>query len=549
MRVAIQPVFVLVPLLAIVAGCSVGAEKPRDSSCQDCNVLFISIDTLRADHLGCYGYKQPTSPNIDRFAAESVLFSDATAHAPSTEPSHASMFTSLLPVHHGGLRAKHRPVSEKVRMMAEILKDAGLRTVSFNGGGQVAASYGFDRGFEIYDSSTGRFADKVGKAVLWLQNNKDQRFFMFLHTYEVHAPYAPAARHMELFDAGYTGNLPDEIMPKLLIDINDGVRHIDEQDARHIVAAYDAGIHSVDAAFGALHNYLKKSGLLDKTIVIFTSDHGEELGEHGQMGRHSHALYDELLHVPLIIRLPGGRVASGVIDELVRGIDLLPTVTELLGLASLEQFSGTSLVPLLGRQEAAPRLAISQLDSNEPVLPASVRTKASKLILGTQRFVADGSQRCYETKVELPSRTNDLNLPIEAFREPKRLRISAGGKQLKEVVIWPRKQPLSVPFATAEERLVTIESVTPCTSTAGDPTCDLPCASFRVFNPFEFFRLDRDPGEQQNLFDDKREQEAIAGLKRQLEAALASRPAADEPAEARVDPETRERLRGLGYVE
>ena len=172
MRLKAVPILALLGLL-VACGGTPAAEQAVDYRCVDCNVILVSIDTLRADHLGCYGYPRPTSPEVDRFSKQSVLFRTAIAHAPSTEPSHASMFTSLLPAHHGGLRAKHQPISEDVTMMAEILREAGLRTVSYNGGGQVAASYGFDRGFEIYESSAKSFFHKVGDAVRWLEGHAD----------------------------------------------------------------------------------------------------------------------------------------------------------------------------------------------------------------------------------------------------------------------------------------------------------------------------------------------------------------------------------------
>ena len=525
------------------------AERPS-SGCPDCNVLVISIDTLRADHLGCYGYPKPTSPNIDRFRKESVLFRTAIAHAPSTEPSHASIFTSMIPAHHGALRAKRMPISKNVVTMAEILRSAGYRTVSFNGGGQVGASYGFDRGFEVYESSTGRFSEKVGAAIDWLERNAEGKFFLFLHTYEVHAPYEPTADYLRLFETEYSGTLPDRITPGLLIKINAGAVDLDGRDVRHIVNTYDAQIRSMDDAFGKLITHLRSTRLLDRTLIVFTSDHGEEFGEHGQLGRHSHALYDELLRVPLIVRMPGARSASTVVERQVRGIDILPTVVDVLDLQSLAQFEGSTLTGLMAQRQESERVAVSQLDTTDELPPSSIRTESRKLIVGPHSFVQqEVGYQWFKDRVEIVSDAQHLMLPMESFHVPRTVKISANGEFVRRAVIPPRKQILSVPFRTSETRTVTIESATPCTSTEEvGADLDLPCASFRVFNPFEYFRLDDDPGEQHNLFADAAHRKEIAALQQQLDAALSGAPAAGE-APVEVDERTRERLKSLGYVD
>jgi hypothetical protein len=509
---------------------------------------LVSIDTLRADHVGCYGYPRDTTPNIDAFSRDGVRFRTAIAHASSTTASHASIFTSLLPLHHGAQRARRQPISDDVDTMAQIMQGAGYRTVSYNGGGQVAAMWGFDRGFDIYESDRGAFARKVQKAIRWMDGNAGGKFFMFLHTYEVHAPYTPAARFMAAFDADYAGNLDDEISTHLLIEINNGTRTLDQQDARHIVNAYDAEIRSMDEAFGTLVGYLKRRGLLDRTILVFTSDHGEEFGEHGQFGRHSHALYDELLRVPLIVRLPGGKFAGKVVERQVRGIDILPTVLDLLDLESPDQCDGSSLTPLMRKRRGTLRAAVSQIDARQEPPMTSIRTESKKLILGTRSFVDGAAHRWYASRMELAGPLQDVDLPIESFHAPRRLRISLDGDTLRETVIQPRKRPLSLPAVPAGGRL-TLEALTPCTRPADvGIDLDLPCVSFRVFDPFEFFLLEKDPGEQRNRFDAAGQRRAVARLRRQLDEMLTGRAPAD-PDQVQIDRTTRERLKALGYAD
>lgn len=525
--------------------------EPADT-CSDCNILLISIDTLRADHLGCYGYTPPTSPNVDRFAGESVLFETAVAHAPSTESSHASIFTSLLPTQHGAFRSRKMAISRDVVTMAELLKKAGFRTVSFNGGGQLASHYGFSRGFEIYESTPDGFSQKVDEAKRWITEHTGERFFMFLHSYEVHAPYTPSAAHLEPFDRDYAGKLPDRTGHRLLIDVNEGRRSIDEADLRHIVATYDGEIRSMDEAFGELHAFLKGSGLLDDTLVLFTSDHGEEFGEHGLVGRHSNTLHDELLRVPLIVRFPGARYAATRVTRQVRGIDILPTVVEWLELESLEQAQGASLMPLAMERADVERPAVSQVDSAHPRPAAAIRTDADKLIVGAQRFVEDAAYRWFAFRAEVESTQHGLLIPIESFYKKRKVQILIDGELERIQTIHPgRRQVIQLGFNEPARRTVAVESVARCIEpeTVG-VELEVDCAAFRIFNRDAYFRLDDDPGERNNLYADAASRQRMADLERTMSALLANRPEAWPGGEAiEVDPQTLEQLKALGYLE
>jgi len=315
----------------------------------DCNIILISIDTLRADHLGCYGYSRGTSPNIDRFLEECVFFEQHIANAPRTLPSHASIFTSLIPSHHGA--DDDRPLSEGFLTMAEILSQNGYRTVSFNDGGYVSEKFGFGQGFDLYHSfpktSRGTLKNRVNNAMKWIRENPAGKFFMFLHTYEVHHPYTPAEDYLALFDSGYSGGLPPHITRDLLLEINDNELAIDESDKKHIIDTYDAEIKSMDESFVVLIDFLKKRELYDNTMIIFTSDHGEEFGEHGMMGWHGTTLFDEVLHVPLIVKFPDSLFSSTVIGQQVRTIDILPTVLEVCGIPEEKIFEGQSLIKMV----------------------------------------------------------------------------------------------------------------------------------------------------------------------------------------------------------
>jgi arylsulfatase A-like enzyme len=362
------------------------------------NVILISIDTLRADHLGCYGYHRNTSANIDLFSRDCILFKNAIAQAPSTLPSHASMFTSVIPPHHGAYYAYRRAVPAKLDTLAEVMQRHGYGTVSYNGGGQVAAIFGMDQGFDVYESMELDFKHPVLKAINWIEENPDRKFFMFLHSYEVHHPYTPGPEHLALFEQDYAGQLPErEISGQLLEKINEKEMEITEEDGQHIINTYDAEIHSMDEAFGKLIAFLKEKDLYEDTLIVFTSDHGEEFGEHGQWGWHSHTLYDELLKVPLLVKLPQTEYASTVVEQQVRIMDIAPTVLEILGLAVPESFEGENLLHRADGKMKPVLFAFSEKDCVAEKLPRSLRTMEWKLL----------GNRLYDLQAD-PAETSDV---------------------------------------------------------------------------------------------------------------------------------------------
>lgn len=338
------------------------------------NIILISVDTLRADHLGCYGYKKNTSPHIDKFSKESILFKQNIAHAPTTLPSHASIFTSLIPSHHGSF---HTPLSEDVLTMAEILKLQGYKTVSFNDGGYVSAKFGFDQGFDLYDSflkaPQGTFKNRVNKAIRWIKENHPDKFFLFLHTYEVHHPYTPKEKYLTLFEDDYSGNLPSDISVDLLRDINEKKLAIHQEDKSHIINTYDAEIRSMDESFSELLNFLKEYNLYDTTLIIFTSDHGEEFGEHGLMSWHGVTLFDEVLHIPLIIKFPNSTFSNTIVRQQVGSIDILPTLLDVIGIETSDIFEGSSLVDSIKGKKIS-SYVVSEIGKQEK----SIRTESLK---------------------------------------------------------------------------------------------------------------------------------------------------------------------------
>ncbi len=368
----------LAPALALWLGWACTAPQAPPPEPTD-SVILISIDTLRADHLGAYGYPRPT-PRIDAFAADSVIFSECIAQAPSTLHSHASMLSSLLPQHHRASWAASTRLSEEAVTLPEVMLEYGYRTAAFTGGGQMAKIYGLDQGFESYsEPGAEHFSGTVNVAIDWLNENGDRPFFLFLHSYEVHHPYEPEAPYRELLDIRYDGALPEDVSKDLLEEIRAGDIEIDDADLAYIVSLYDAEIRSMDDGFGKLVDYLKAGGMYDRTMIVFTSDHGEEFNEHGVVGFHSHSLYDELLRVPLIIKYPGNGHGGSVVDQQVRGIDLGPTILGFLQLPIPKEFFGADLGPLVLGEEMAPLDAVSRMDRPPNRERSSIRTREWKL--------------------------------------------------------------------------------------------------------------------------------------------------------------------------
>lgn len=377
-------------LLLLAAGCGGEPQAPTAAGARRFNVVLVSIDTLRADHLGCYGYEKATSPTLDALCAESVVFTQAIAQAPSTLHSHASLLTSRIPHHHRASWAARTPLAAEAVTLAEVLSAAGYATAAFTGGGQMDRVFGLDQGFDLYQQpGTPRFAGTVREALPWLDEHAREPFFLFLHSYETHHPYEPEPKYLEAVGHDYDGPLPDVISLDLLRRVNSGDLALDEADLAHVVATYDAEIRSMDDGLALLLERLRQLGALDRTLLVFTSDHGEEFGEHGTVGWHSHTLYDELLHVPLVVRFPRAGFAGTRIDRQVRSLDIAPTVVAALGLDAPAAFQGIDLGALLRGEPQDELVAVSRQDRPPGKDIESVRTADWKLTEGKLFHLAE----------------------------------------------------------------------------------------------------------------------------------------------------------------
>ena len=329
--------------VAVVGGLAAGAAVPAQES-SDYNVLLISIDTLRADHLGCYGYSRETSPNLDRLAREGVLFEEASAAASWTTPSHMSMLTGLYPSTHG-VMGWGTSLGEAVPTLAELLGESGYATAAI----VLAVLHpkcGFGRGFQTYDHSTrplpkGTTADAISSlAIDWLRANaKGKKFFLFLHYWDCHDDYTPPAPFRTMFDPDYAGEESGTMLRERRLEL---ANKISREDLAHLIALYDAGIAYTDSVIGKVLAELDELQVLDKTLVVVTGDHGEGFLEHDRF-IHGETLYEEVLHVPLIMRLAGVLPQGLRIPGNVSHVDMMPTILGLLRIPIPAAIQGSDL--------------------------------------------------------------------------------------------------------------------------------------------------------------------------------------------------------------
>jgi arylsulfatase len=337
------------------------------------NLLVISIDTCRADHLKCYGYNQDTSPHLDQLAKEGVLFENLTAATSWTVPSHMSMFTSLYPSVHG-VQAIDGRLGKGVPTLAQCLAKCGYVTAAFVLWPALAHQFGFDSGFQLYDDLSvhrremrGQFKVKgrsnpeiTDLATEWLNKHSQEHFFLFVHYFDCHNDYIPPAPYDTKFDPDYKGreNGRDIFRRKSDQDI---AKHISIRDLAHMVALYDGGIAFTDEHVGKILQLLQDLQLSEKTLVVVLSDHGEAFLEHGKLC-HGNSLYEEALHVPLIMRLPGVIPAGKRVAGNVSHVDLMPTLLGLLQMPGPSKVQGIDLSPaILGDQPVPERLIYSEL--------------------------------------------------------------------------------------------------------------------------------------------------------------------------------------------
>lgn len=299
-------------------------DRTRGQEARRPNILLITLDTTRADHLGCYGYGKPTSPNVDRLASQGARFVSAFASLPITLPSHTTMMTGLYPFRTGVRDNGPASLPASTPLLASILKGRGYQTLAYVSSVVLDRAFGLDRGFDVYDDSVRvgrpeafdydeRAASQVNQAIFESKTKIEEPFFLWVHYYDPHMPYVPPHPFVDRFQG----------------------------------SPYDGEIAFADWAIGKLLDFLASRKLMDNTIVVIAGDHGEGLGDHGEL-QHGAFLYSYATHVPLLIRFPGHIRAGTQVQGLSRLIDITPTLLDYAGLPAPRGLDGISLRKAIG---------------------------------------------------------------------------------------------------------------------------------------------------------------------------------------------------------
>jgi len=319
------------------------------------NVILIVPDALRADHLGCYGYSRPTSPQIDKFAADALFFEKAMSNSPWTKPSMGSIFTSMYPYEHQAFSWMDN-LSDKCLTIAEVFRNKNYATFAIQTNPSITEKHNFRQGCQYYREMVLEKGEVVTSSFnSWVKKHKKKPFFAYLHYMDTHVPYNAPQEFSQIFglkdDTLFTPGKFQTMDVRLL-----GEMGLSKQDKQSLVNLYDAAIKYFDSNFEKIVDNLRKLGILNKTIIILTSDHGEEFWEHDGFA-HGHTVYNELLHVPLIIgyspHLPKRHIKS-----YVQLLDFFPTILSLVGIKNDFELRGGDL--------AAAALANKQI--NEEIL-------------------------------------------------------------------------------------------------------------------------------------------------------------------------------------
>jgi len=387
-RAAALPAVLATMSLAVINISAVIAKHEANNQPQ--NVIVILIDALRADHLGSYGYSRPTSPTLDAFAKESLLFTQAISQSSYTKPVIASLFTSLYPSQHNVFRNTRHDAAgnfisdvldDSFKTMAEYLRDAGFNTAGFLEQAQLRSYMGFAQGFYYYKPDMGAAAEINHGFFHWLPLNKHRKFFAYLHYLDVHAPYAPPPKYRDMFGSfDHSTSFPEQVKDwqKFKGDVTDGNITLTQTDAEQLKALYDAEIRAFDDDMAALFAKLKEEGIYDNSLIVITADHGDEFLEHGGVD-HAHTLYDELLRVPLMIRFPKGEY-RGVVGMQVQTIDVLPTILEFCEIDLDPHVMGHSLLTYKGGANGHQQFPVF----SERADLISMRTEKYKYIYNTE---------------------------------------------------------------------------------------------------------------------------------------------------------------------
>jgi len=517
-------------------------------------VVLISIDALRADSLGPYGAARPTTPFLDRLAERAVVFENAFCEIPSTLPSHLSMFTGLYPTEHGVLPPSG-VLSAAIPTLPELLAAGGVRTFGHSEGGYVQGGYGFARGFEEWSDTPyaadtdvertfGRGLDSLARV------GPGERFFLFLHTYTVHDPYAPPAAYAERFGAR---SLPPGAFPATGPDFaayNRGERALAPGALAAYGALYDAEIRYLDDVLERFFAGLESRGLARDTTVILTSDHGEELHEHGRFVHTQ--VYPECLRVPLVVVHPD-RTAPRRVHALTEIVDLAPTILELFGARAPSNVAGRSRVAELAARDAddgpATGRAFGQDEETDVVTRTVVRAVEGRPLQLIRRHPAGDAEGVWMGReLTFDARPPELEVRAVAYHRPRTVEVRVGATVVARLAVDTEWASHRIALPAGGRRVVTLAADGCERPREVDGSADDRCLAVKLagvaLDRVELYDLAADPRAQHDLSAERPD------LVRTLAGELAQYPerALAEATHQTLSPEQVQQLKALGYL-
>jgi arylsulfatase A-like enzyme len=540
-----------IPIVLVTVALALSACSPDEATAPDVaptrGYILISIDTLRADHLGAYGYERPTSPFLDSLAEQGTMFEHAIVQLPGTLPSHMSIFTGLYPAEHQ-VYPHDAVLAPEIQTLPERFREAGYRTGGFTEGGFVSGSYGFARGFDVFSDEVDRtprdFETTLDRARAFLDSlDPSDRYFLFIHTYSVHDPYDPVEPYRSMF---WQGEPVDTFAPTgpNLVEVNRGTRELSAEGLEYFEALYDGGIRYVDDRLGEFWQELADRGMRDDVTLIVTSDHGEEFFEHGMLVHEQ--VYLETLRVPLLVVHP--QLGAGVrVGSLVESVDIAPTLYSLAGFDEQPPMSGESLV---GRLAGQPDPAHSDAYAEAFAAPTKTllwQDEGLYQILVTERM-PEARGQWGTPSVAFDWGGGALELQLRSFYQPREVTVSVDGSEHRRLEVGTEAIPLRLELPDQGRRVITLSASSCDTPAEVGVNEDTRCLSFHVSGApllnTELYDLAADPRATVDVATD------LPDVYDLLLAALQVRSfgGGAAPGSRELDENLVRRLRALGYL-
>lgn len=417
------------------------------------NILFLIIDALCPTHLGINGYNRNTSPNIDQFAREGTIFLNSYTVLPRSDSAIASILTGLYPHNHGIRLISNKRMDDNTTTLAEILHSHGYKTSFIRSGG--IPYDGSEKGFDDYNlfkwkainkakraiyktfhpnRFIGTAQQRIETAIRWIKKNQNKKFFLAMHTNDLHWPYPIPPPFDHMFDPGYSGKHDfDTLSSKKYTrgEIIFGIAKLPPEEINHAIAHYDGGVRYIDTQLKKLFDFLKEKGLYDNTLIVLSSDHGEHFGDHGFYFQHGYSVYEPSIKSTLIFHNPKKIPKGKNIESKVQVLDIMPTLLDILGIPLVDNIDGYSLLPLIeGKEENArdfifAETAEEHIKGNKKIFFSGNKGKWRTMITGDWKIIyiphpEKDMFELYNLKDDPEEKTNLAEIEKEKAEEMKK---------------------------------------------------------------------------------------------------------------------------------